>query len=1228
MDREQPESAYPEPTPTIINPYPEYATFDPSLGWQQSSAPPVHEGFITREDILQDFDDDPERDPRALNTKYNLHGILHPSTSRDPYVDDDYDNEDAFYNTTYANPTEIFLQSDFGGVLPPIRENEAADPDFEVTDDDDDDGRSEDDMDLDDDLLESAIAERASSSKRGRPRGRGKARGRRGWKWALKGTAHDPDLDKEKRKPGRPKGTKSQVPRGEGRRRGVAAGVKFADPGIEYKKIQAQATQAFLDNKLDDAARFAKEAVQANPEVFAAHSLLSEILQAQGHLQDALTVLIAGAHTKRDKELWHLCAERILDLAGENRTHASLENAIYAYTWAIKLDQKDLEARREKLNLLLEVYNRFGTTSAPGRARMECKMILRERPGEMPVVNTYAALGVLTGGATEMKQAKHAFDEAIKIYSQGDVLGDAAEQWSYLNAYLDLVVKLEGANEAATRLKQLSRWLLGRAEEMFWDDFLHDDREFDVEHEPRRSSVEQFAKQETPDISSYGEGLPLEIRIKLGDYRLASNNYNEAFRHFDFLLLYVSEITEYADLFKDVGFALSDSKQHAAAIKFLEPLNEVPDYQDADFYNHLADCYLTLGRSDDAEDCFKIIIDNDENDWKARVTLAKIYEDQNRKEEALPLIERVIHLGRSDALRQKKISYMAPSKPKPPPKPKEPKISARAARAQAALEGSDLANSSSQMPTPSPEEDSSGPPNQARSQRRTYKRRTGGKSGLAKVPSSANAEKLRKMEEKLQNILDLGQRIKTNYETLQSCQQDVDDGDEDALRLWIQAAHSMTDVFKSQKVFYPGKGDRHLKFAGYGKQYKLMSELEAMRERLQGSDNSPTPSTQPEGSNTGIPDDFQDIKFGVWLDIFCQLAMYTARSGRQEDSYSIIQAASGASVFYHDVRFMRQIQTTWLACALFTNDEQSVTTICRWFMTEDPHSYGPYQLFAAICRLFSSRTLNWFNAGPTQKYILRAVKAMDYALLPPSARSRYGFTGSEKNSYTKGGKEKPNWMGLEELDTSILALYGHIMAAASTWASALNYYFRALTIEPENPTLNLCIGLAYLQHALKRQAENRHWGIMQGLSFLNRYYIIRTTGSLPKARLDKDNPVTGDNADHVVDPRSKVPALHKQEAAYNLARAYQLLGLVNHAVKGYERCLALASDVREERIKQKTPSRDDDGDDNMEDDTGEAAMLGDEEEFTQEAAVALLHAYSVVGNEERARRIAEEFLVL
>lgn len=841
-------------------------------------------------------------------------------------------------------------------------------------------------------------------------------------------------------------------------------------------------------------------------------------------------------------------------------------------------------------------------------------MILRERPGEMPVVNTYAALGVLTGGIAEMKAAKQAFDDAIKIYWQDGVLGDAAEQWSYINVYLDLVLKLDGPGEAVRRLKQLSRWLLGRDEETYWDDFQDDDREFDVEHEPRRNNVEQFTNQDRADISSYGEGLPLEIRVKLGNYRLELHNYSEALQHFDFLLLYVSEIAEYADLFKDVGFALSESKQYAAAVTFLHPLNEVPDYQDADFYAHLADCYVAMGQTDKAEDCFKIIIENDENEWRARVTLAKIYEDQNRKEEALPLIERVIQLGRSDALRQQKIAYTAPAKPK---------LSSKSRSAPKEKQAKQAADVISQSPTPSMEGETTDKPITARASRRHQSKRTGRKSGLAKVPSSGNAEKLRKMEEKLQNILDLGQRTRTNYETLQSCQEDVDNGDEDALRLWMQAAQSMLEIFSSQKVFYPGKGDRHIKFTGYGKQNKLLTELEAMRERLQPSENSPTSSTQPEWSSLGIPDDFQDIKFGAWLDVFCQLAMYLARDGRLEECYEQLKTASAANVFYHDQSCMRQIQTTWLACAVLLEDEQTMTAVCRWFMTEDKYSYGPYQLFNAICRLFSTKALNWFNAGPTQKFILRAVKAMDYALLSPSARLKYAFTGSEKSSYTNGGKEQPNYIGMEELDTSTLALYGHMMAAAATWASALNYYFRALTLEPDNPTLNLCIGLAYIQNSLKRQAANRHWGILQGLSFLNRYYVIRTTGSLPKAHQSK-----GRSPIDIVESPRKVPALHKQEATYNLARAYHLLGLTNHAVKGYERCLALAPTVTEERLQQKGRGPDVDGDEAMDDEAGEAVVLGEEEEFTQEAAVALLHAYSIVGNEERARRIAEEFLVI
>jgi general transcription factor 3C polypeptide 3 (transcription factor C subunit 4) len=63
--------------------------------------------------------------------------------------------------------------------------------------------------------------------------------------------------------------------------------------------------------------------------------------------------------------------------------------------------------------------------------------------------------------------------------------------------------------------------------------------------------------------------------------------------------------------------------------------------------------------------------------------------------------------------------------------------------------------------------------------------------------------------------------------------------------------------------------------------------------------------------------------------------------------------------------------------------------------------------------------------------------------------------------------------------------------------------------------INLTIGLSYIQLSLKRQTENRHFQIMQGFGFLFRYYDIRKKSPHPAER---------------------------QEAEYNIARAYHMLG--------------------------------------------------------------------------------------
>lgn len=59
------------------------------------------------------------------------------------------------------------------------------------------------------------------------------------------------------------------------------------------------------------------------------------------------------------------------------------------------------------------------------------------------------------------------------------------------------------------------------------------------------------------------------------------------------------------------------------------------------------------------------------------------------------------------------------------------------------------------------------------------------------------------------------------------------------------------------------------------------------------------------------------------------------------------------------------------------------------------------------------------------------------------------------------------------------------------------------------------MGLCYLYHSMKRQTEDRHSSILEGFSFLQRYYDAM-----------KDSDVSAE----------------RQAAEYNMGRAYHVLG--------------------------------------------------------------------------------------
>ena len=486
-----------------------------------AQGPVVHEGFVP---IGGGGDGDGEEDEEGEKYGGGLggwRGELEGAAYEDGESAEE-DEEDSDDEEEDGDPMDIDVLDGLDGIPTAI----AKDPDFSPSGDDDrnvasDSKSSSGDDDNDDEGTRGEGRRGASRGRagRGRPRGRGRGRGQRGgWRAVLRRLETPPV---RRRGRGRGRGRGGQEMKGEGApggRRGKRGPIAAAEPSVEFKRLQAEATEAFLVRGDKEAAlEYARQAVQNNPEIFAAHSLLSEILLSMGRREDSVGALLSGAHTKPEPKLWWHVADRTLELGGGDK-EAVLGQAYYCYTQIIRLDPTDYEARAERLKINLEL----GYT---GRAKKDCETMLKLRPDDMDVLRQLAELYTSTGEAVK---AKKLYEDTIERYTKEDGPAQGEFTWSLLNIFLDLLDHLEDSKTAISKLRTLSRWLLGRKDETYWDEQA-DDSEWDLEDEPRRLQVERFEPGKY-EQDSYGRGLPLEIRVKLGVFRskLGTAHFSEA----------------------------------------------------------------------------------------------------------------------------------------------------------------------------------------------------------------------------------------------------------------------------------------------------------------------------------------------------------------------------------------------------------------------------------------------------------------------------------------------------------------------------------------------------------------------------------------------------------------------------------------------------------------------------------------------------------------------------
>lgn len=1049
---------------------------------------------------------------------------------------------------------------------------------------------------------------------RGRGRPPGRSRGRRGWKWALKGTEHE-NLFQSARVTAEAAGTKRRG-RGGRQKRGFRGSRSRArrpqerpDPGEEFKALQAQATSAFLENKYDEAIDLALQAVTKNAEVPAPHFLIDQVMMAQGREREAMEAHYLAAIAARDVETWLAVSDRFLEADAEDKTRDH-ERAFVCLSEALKLDPSNTEIRQKKVELFIE-------TKQYKHAFRECRAMMKINPGDTNTLWQFAELLKLAKtGKPESRAAREeraprvveAYRTAFHAWRASPVFGDVDMQWAHLDMYIGLLEETgHQPHDCIRELKQISRWLLGRGHEVFWDS-LGDDREYDVEPD-RRIATDFFRmRMFNLDEPRYGQGLPVWLRAKLGYMRAAMGFLykDEAERHFNVLLNDPAAAADNPETFVLTAERLASLRWYHDAAKLYEAVKEKEHAEAHRYFYGMGTVYGHLNRTEDAEKAFLAAVEADGEKLDARIELARLYAQTGRKAEAAKIAHAVSNMGREGIQRsEKRLLSRLPNKARGRPRKIVPADSKKAGPAAAngvnaggQSQGTTTLGAALQAQAPgslsgSHEMDEDVEAEEGSSDDETESLVTSAAQGLQQRPPHPRKGRLA-YEEEMQQLRLQRARVQASYEMVKNLWPFIDSEDEvneEAVRQWMNHAEAMAKEFTSTKVFYPTQPSE--RFAGLlaGKNSEtrhVIAEMDALRKQMRdvSMENAEEADTAPS-TDDKTAGDFHDISFQEWHRILSDLALQYTRFANQEACNTTIDALTRGNVFRHDFTLFNTTLALTLYCAIAFNDRARFLDASRQYLYQSDYRSGAaFQLYAAAGALGHGQSP--FDTGDSkiQQWTQRLVKMQDMLVMDPEMRARWEWTGMDPAA-VKARSER-----LGEVDDGLipglLVTYAHIVTSKRRVhsSSALVYLFRALALTPDDAVVNLSLATNYILDGLRRSRPeivglDTQKTLQQGLGFFYRYYNARVaTGQVR----------------------------HRQEAEYNAARIWDLLGWKHLAARGYEKVLGLSKETREE---------------------AEREGRGDEvEDVAAEAAFALQRVFVAAGNEEAARAVGEEWLVM
>lgn len=903
---------------------------------------------------------------------------------------------------------------------------------------------------------------------------------------------------------------------------------RVVDP--EVADLLSRANEAFVRNDLQVAEGLYNEIIKKDPRNFAAYETLGDIYQLQGRLNDCCNSWFLAAHiNSSDWEFWKIVAVLSADLE-------HYRQAIYCFSRVININHEEWESlyRRallykkigqlgkalegfqklfnhnpfdanflrelailyvdyDKIEEAIKLYKNVYDTNIHRRWAIENALENAMDSSSSSSESSDESDGEENGASKKKKKSKNSDEdvedeqlpeehlEEMQLYP--DINWKKINKkyrcipfdWSSLNIVTELYLKLPIGSAAGLKvIKAYARWIQHRENQTFWND-VSDDSEFDL----RRTKNSRFEAL-PPSEKSKSYTMPIDIRVRLGLIRLANDNFPEAMNHFQ--SLYDENFEDVSDLHFEVALALTKAEKFQEAIDFFLPLLSFEDFHNVELFSALGKCYK---ETENYEEALKY--------YESAVELAP-----DILENKLDLAEVHYHLGNQEDFK----SILAD-------------VSAIRKKQEAALYGSLEGVQSPKKKGNHSEKDKSSKPLLEDSMFRQYhgKRK--------KTPQDLERERIDRERKITTKVVDKFNSLKNYEEAIQS-------GEERLVRPWIDTVSDLVDVFSSIKNFFVR--NRSKKFVGIIRRTKKFNtvldyQLERLSKLSEGDNLSDGLPLMEERVTLTSTTELRGLTYDQWFELFMNLALTLTKYQSVEDGLSIIETAQEVNVFVQNPQRAKMMKFVKLAIVLEIENEEELSENLRGLLNQFQFNRKVLEVFM-LSLSHGQMSSEILSTTVQQKFFLRQIKAFDSC--------RFDTHVNGQASITNKVVVNP-----EKLASPYLYyIYAVLLYSSRGFLSALQYLSWLEKDTPDDPMVNLLMGLCHTHRSMQRLTANRHFQFLHGLRYLYRYYDIRST---------------------------MYTELEKQEADYNVGRAFHLMGLTSIAITYYNRVL---ENYKDEELKK------------------------------------------------------------